>query len=64
MRVHKYRVKFFCQAKAQYVRVVEAGVDAATLRDGWGLHMDFTLELPVTSCEVTAKAKSDTDLFI
>lgn len=64
VRVHKYRVKFFCQTTAQYVRVVEAKVSAATLMDGWGLHMGLTLELPVTCCEVTPKEKLDIGLFI
>lgn len=35
VRVHKYRVKFSCQTKAQNVRVGEAKVGAATLKDGW-----------------------------
>lgn len=64
VRVHKYRVKFFCKTKAQYVRVFEAKVSAATLKGGWGLHLDFTLELSVRCCEVTSEAKPDTGLLI
>lgn len=62
--VHKYRVKFFCQTKVQHVRVIEAKAGAATLKDGWALHTDFTLELPVTCWEGTATPKPDIGLFI